>query len=78
MLVRGVWKIKRFFRENNAEDYIDTAMLWRHALSFGLYLVSNVAFFSMLALFSFFPDNRQVDNAFYITQTIYTFVSTLS
>jgi len=60
MLVSSVLKIKKFFRENNAEDYINTAMLWRHALSFGLFLASSVMFFSMLCLFSWFPANKQI------------------
>lgn len=78
MLVSSVYKIKKFFRENNAEDCINTAMLWRHALSFGLFLASSVMFFSMLCLFSWFPANKKIENAFYISQSLYMIASTIS
>ena len=40
MLVAGVIKIRNFFKKENAEDFIDLPMLTKHAVAFGLYLLS--------------------------------------
>jgi hypothetical protein len=48
MLVSSVIKIKRFFAERNANNFINTSMLLRHAMAFGLYMATTVAFFLAL------------------------------
>lgn len=42
ILCWGVYKIRKFFKDQNAMDSLNTAMLWRHGLSFGLYLASSL------------------------------------
>jgi len=78
ILVKGVWKIKTFFKENNAEDFLDISTLWRHALTFGIFLVSCVLFYVMFGLFSFFPFNKQIYVAFDIVKTFYVIASGVS
>jgi hypothetical protein len=48
MLVSSVIKIKRFFAERNATNFINTSMLLRHAIAFGLYMATTVAYFLAL------------------------------
>lgn len=50
ILVLGVWTIRRFFKESGAEDYINTGMLVRHAIAFGLFLVTNSAYFAVFSV----------------------------
>lgn len=50
ILVVGVTRIRMFFKEREAEDFLDTKMLWRHALSFGLYLMSTVLWATTTAI----------------------------
>ena len=39
ILIRGILRIRNYFKEQDADDFIDTKMLLRHALSFSLYLI---------------------------------------
>lgn len=43
VLVWAVIKIRKYFKEKNATDYLNTNMLWRHGISFGLYLATSMA-----------------------------------
>jgi hypothetical protein len=52
-----VFKIRQFFKERNAMNYIDTAMLVRHAVAFGFYLATTVIAFLSLSVAIFFPEN---------------------
>jgi hypothetical protein len=51
--MKSVLNIRNYFRKNDAEDYINTGMLLRHALSFGLYLLAIVVFFVVFCFYSF-------------------------
>lgn len=53
MLIQTVLKIRRYFKERNAEGFINTAALIRHAICFGLYLLTIVAYFGTYTLFTF-------------------------
>lgn len=50
-LVRSVLKIRRFFIEHDAKDFINTSMLLRHATAFGLYITCTAAFFTVLSIY---------------------------
>lgn len=43
MLAWGVYNIRKFFKEKDAMDDLNAPMMWRHGLSFGLYLASSLA-----------------------------------
>lgn len=39
ILIKSVMNIKKFFKEHNAENFINLPVLMRHAAAFGLYLI---------------------------------------
>lgn len=78
MLVKAVWKIRQFFRENGAEDYIDTAMLWRHAISFILYLLSTTMLYTAVELYSWFPTSAPVYALLIASKVFYSCASVVS
>jgi drug/metabolite transporter (DMT)-like permease len=57
ILIVGVHRIRKFFKERNATDYINTAMLLRHGFAFGLYLVCSTASAVMLLFVNLNPLN---------------------
>lgn len=57
MLVGGVFKIRKFFKERKATDQINTPMLMRHAAAFGLYLFSTIVYTTGNMLYDLDPDN---------------------
>jgi NhaP-type Na+/H+ or K+/H+ antiporter len=46
ILVRSVVSIRSYLVSKGASDYIDTNMLLKHAIAFGIYLASTVVFLS--------------------------------
>jgi hypothetical protein len=44
ILVRSVYQIRDFFKRQNAEDFINTKMLIKHALTFGTFLIMSLIF----------------------------------
>ena len=52
VLVKSVYSVHRFFKKNNAESYINTGMLLRHAAAFGLYLLTCSAYYITWAFFT--------------------------
>mgnify|MGYP003353146145 CR=1 FL=1 len=72
ILVNGVLSIRRFFKEKNATDFINTAMLLRHGLAFGLYLVCTSASAIMLLFVNLNPLNPV-----YFTNFLYVFIADL-
>jgi hypothetical protein len=64
VLVSSVFRIKRIFRERNAENYINSGMLLRHASAFGLYLVAAVVYFSFWTAVSMAPFDEKLYNIF--------------
>lgn len=64
ILVIGVLNINRFFTERNAKDFINTAMLLRHASAFGLYLFSVFLYYGGHTLHSIDSSNNTLWNIF--------------
>jgi hypothetical protein len=57
ILVNSVNNIRNFFIEQNARDYINLSELTRHAVAFGLYMVSALISYSTHSLHTLSPDN---------------------
>lgn len=53
ILIVSVIKIRNYFKSKGCEDYINTGMLLRHALSFGLYLLGTIIFYVVFCLYAF-------------------------
>ena len=51
ILIAAVFKIRKFFRERDATEFIDTAMMVRHGLAFGLYVLGYLLAVSTEAVF---------------------------
>jgi hypothetical protein len=64
MLVSSVFRIRNFFKAKNAEEVIDTRMLARHAIAFGLYMVSDLVRYSSFTLYAFHTSNLQLWNLY--------------
>ena len=58
-LMLSVWKVRHFFKSRNATDYINTEMLLRHGISFGLYLVGSVVAAIFLSLYNLDRSNAK-------------------
>lgn len=50
-LLTSVLSIRRFFFERNAEHFINTRMMLRHAIAFGLYLSTAVVYYTLLSIY---------------------------
>lgn len=61
LMVTGVLAIRRFFQERNATNFINIKMLVRHAISFGLYLISTVADYGTFAIYIVWPNDQTFD-----------------
>ena len=60
-MVNSVWKIRGFFKENDTKDeYVNVTMLWRHVVSFVLYLLSSDILVVAFALYALFPNDLRV------------------
>jgi hypothetical protein len=57
VLMKSVFGIRRFFVERGATDFINTGMLIRHSLAFGIYLASFVIYYVTFAVYTFNPFN---------------------
>lgn len=75
VLVRTAFKIKSFFKKRDAEEFINTEMLTRHAVAFGCFLGSLVVFL-LADLLTLFKQSKGVVVAVYLLNFIY-FVSGL-
>jgi hypothetical protein len=64
ILVSTVISIRRFFRKKNETEFINTGMLWRHALTFGLYLLGAIGYFGSFVFVILYPTNPAVFNTF--------------
>lgn len=58
ILVACVVKIRAYFKAKNATDYIDTKMLLRHGIAYGLYLVGSITTALVLMVYNLRPDNK--------------------
>ena len=68
-LIDGVLNIRRYFKERNAEKFINIPMLLRHAGSFGLYLVTTLIMCFFMIWYTYFPDPVTWNT--YVTSKIY-------
>lgn len=57
ILVRSVWRIRSFFKNNNAEDWINLNELIRHATAFGIYMISSIIRYTTHELWARYPDS---------------------
>lgn len=67
ILIVGVIKIKKFFKDKNAIDSIDTSTLTRHAVAFVLFLVGIVLWAIALAIYNVFPLSAKAQHASTVT-----------
>jgi hypothetical protein len=73
ILMISVFRIRRFFVDRKATDYINTGMLIRHALAFGLYSVTQLTFYAAYILFAFNPNNPGVISILNIVGMVYVY-----
>lgn len=78
VLVRSVLSIRNFFRDKGKEDFINTGMLVRHALAFGLYLFITIIFFLAFTVYAFFPDSPKIFTIFNLTAIGFYFGSLIA
>lgn len=50
-LISSVVSIRRFFVDRNAQEFINTKMLLRHALAFGLYISTAIVYYTFLSIY---------------------------
>lgn len=55
VLLRSVLKIRRFFVERNAQNFINTDMLIRHSTCFILYIITVTLFYCAFGYYTFKP-----------------------
>jgi hypothetical protein len=55
ILVKNVFAIKKYFTERKAENFINTAMLLRHASCFGVYMLTTFVYFTSFCIYAWFP-----------------------
>jgi hypothetical protein len=67
----NVLAIRRFFKDNNAILFINVGMLMRHAVSFGLYLLTTVAFYVAFTAYALFPESDEVFGVLNLTAIFY-------
>jgi hypothetical protein len=78
ILVVSVLRVKNFFKERNAEDFINTPMLLRHGIAFGLYLLGTILSGVSLVFVNLNPDSVSAYNIFsffYIVDFLMEFIS---
>ena len=73
ILIKSVVSVRRFFVKNKATDYINTGMLLRHALTFGIYITTTAAYFVSFAVFTFYPDNDAIYTIVSVIGLVYIF-----
>lgn len=56
ILLQCIMRIRNYFRDRNAVDFINTGMLLRHASAFGLYLFGTTASSVALMFVNLYPD----------------------
>jgi len=62
ILVKSVLRIRAFFKSRNDEDCIETRSLMQHAVSFILYLLTIIFYFSAWTLFTIWNQSVQIRN----------------
>lgn len=81
ILVYAVFSIREYFKKKEAIDSLDTAMILRHGLAFGLYLVCSLACTCALIAYATHPDQfakyLKIVSAFFIVDVIGQVISEL-
>jgi hypothetical protein len=60
ILVKNVFAIKKYFTERKAENFINTAMLLRHASCFGVYMLTTFVYFTSFCIYAWFPNHPSI------------------
>lgn len=60
ILVQFVLKIRAFFKSRNEMDCINSRALLRHAIAFGLFLLTDIAYYVMWPIYTHFPRKPRV------------------
>lgn len=77
ILLRSVFSIRRYFAERKAFDFINTPMLVRHAVAFGLYMLTVVLYNASMVYWGW----TQTAQTYYIATicgTLFNIGSTIS
>lgn len=80
ILVKGVHEVRTFFKEQDVPEAVDSAMLMRHGLAFGIYLVCSVISLIALLFVNFNPGSEfffELFSVIYIGDVIAQFFSQL-
>lgn len=70
ILITSVYKIKAFFKAKEDEECLDTKALYRHAVAFGLFLITDVAYYVMWPIYTLNYKNQKFFN-WYISVIIF-------
>ena len=62
ILITSVYKIKAFFKAKEDEESLDTKALYRHAVAFGLFLITDVAYYVMWPIYTVNYTNKKFFN----------------
>lgn len=77
-LVKGVFAVRRFFRERNQQQRINTISMTIHAFAFGLYLLAVTISLFVFSLYVIFPLNETLENIYTVTSLLLVLTSFLS
>ena len=64
ILIKGVFRIRNFFRKHGGNEGMNTQMLMTHSLSFILYLVSDIVYYGFFTYNVFHPKEKAGWNIF--------------
>lgn len=78
LLVRSVVRIRQFFVKRKAADYINTRMLLRHAITFGLYITTTVVYFGCFSAYTWYPENDKLKHIMWPLGVFYNAGGTIS
>jgi predicted membrane protein len=78
VLVNSVLKIKRFYRDKDMEDRLNTRTLLVHSTAFILYLISTILQMVLWDLFVAFSDDTTLEDSFFISNSVKTMLSDVS
>lgn len=77
-MIVSVVKIRNFFHEHNAKDYINTGMLLRHSGAFALFMVTVLVRFSTFTVFVLHPFDPTTLNVYLVAKAFWIIGSALS
>lgn len=78
LLIKSVMRIRQFFVKRNASNYIDTGMLLRHAITFGLYITTTVVYFGCFCVYTWDSSNEKLKHVMWPLGVFYNTGGTIS